>query len=260
MSSNQINAPGKPIPRKIRVFIVDDHPMLREGLKAVINQQPDMVACGEAATSAEALSRIDRCQPGILLVDLSLKDSNGLDLLKDLQIRWPNTPALVLSMHDEMFYAERALHAGARGFVAKEQGTERVIEAIRQVVRGEPYLSPSVTAKILSKTIHGSSRNHDASPESLSDRELQVLELIGSGYASGEIAEKLHLSVKTIESHRENIKQKLQLTSGSQLVKYAFSWMQHRALPGPGTLDNPAQGSRNLAQSASGLRSNGSRP
>ncbi len=221
--------PSPVVASKAGVFIVDDHPMLREGIKAVINQQPDMVVCGEAGGVAEALKQIESAQPGLILVDLSLKDGNGLDLLKDLHIRWPRIPTLVLSMHDEMFYAERVLYAGARGFVAKEEGSERVVEAIRQVLAGQPYLSPRVTSKILRKNIGGAVRNEEPSPECLSDRELQVLELIGNGYASGEIAEKLHLSVKTIETHRENMKQKLKLGTGSQLVKYAVQWMRHRA-------------------------------
>jgi DNA-binding NarL/FixJ family response regulator len=226
---------------KWRVFIVDDHPMLRQGIRAVIDQQRDMIVCGEAASAPEAMERIEQLRPDIVVADLTLKNSSGLELIKDLVVRCPKIPALMLSMHDESFYAERALHAGAKGFIAKEEGTEKVIEGIRQVIAGNPYFSPSVTARILSRSVGGSQRAPEGSPRSLTDRELQILELIGSGYASGEVAQRLHLSVKTIESHRENIKQKLGLTSASQLVKYAYNWMQHGRTSGPPS--PPAPGS-----------------
>ena len=232
MSETKPTAPRPPpVPAKgkTRVFIVDDHPMLRLGIKAVINQEPDMVVCGEAGSAQAALPSIEQLQPEVVLVDLSLVDSSGLDLLKDLKIRCPQALTLVLSMHDESFYAERVIKAGAMGFIAKEEGTERVVAGIRKILTGQPYFSERATAQILGRSVNRPGRWPTASPDSLSDRELQVLELIGSGHASGEVAQKLHLSVKTIETHREHIKQKLGLATGFQLVKYAIVWKHHNS-------------------------------
>ena len=223
---------------KIHVFIVDDHQMLRQGIKAMINLEADMVVSGEAASTFEALKQIESKPPGempdVALVDLSLKDSSGLDLIKDLQIRCPELRVIVLSMQDESFYAERVLHAGAKGFINKELSTAKIIEGIRLVMTGKLCISDRVAERIISKSMNNPVRRTMPSPEALSDRELEVLELIGHGFASGEIAEKLHLSVKTIESHREHIKQKLELRNAPQLVKYAFHWVHHKQPLGMG--------------------------
>jgi DNA-binding NarL/FixJ family response regulator len=209
---------------KARVFIVDDHPLLRQGISAVLNQEPDMLVCGDADNAIEAMDAIERLQPDIAIVDLSLRNSNGLNLIKDLHIRCSRIPVIVLSMHSESFYAERALRAGARGYLPKEEGTHQLAEAIRRVLRGEISLSQSMASSLIKKVAGGQSSN--SLEETLSDRELEVFELLGSGLGTRQIAERLHLSVKTVESHRENIKVKLQLTSGTDLVKHAVQWVQ----------------------------------
>jgi DNA-binding NarL/FixJ family response regulator len=209
---------------KARVFIVDDHPLLRQGISAVLNQEPDMLVCGDADNAIEAMDAIERLQPDIAIVDLSLRNSNGLNLIKDLHIRCSRIPVIVLSMHSESFYAERALRAGARGYLPKEEGTHQLAEAIRRVLRGEISLSQSMASSLIKKVAGGQSSN--SLEEALSDRELEVFELLGSGLGTRQIAERLHLSVKTVESHRENIKVKLQLTSGTDLVKHAVQWVQ----------------------------------
>jgi DNA-binding NarL/FixJ family response regulator len=229
---------------KIRVLVVDDHPMMRQGFKATINAEADMMVCGEADSSATALEKVAALKPDLATVDLNLKNSNGLELLKDLQVRYPDLRVLVVSMYDEAFYAERVLRAGARGYLTKEAGTDRLVQGIREVMLGKPCVSDSVATRIISRSMGGPARQVLHSPSSLSDRELQVLEYIGSGFASGEIAEKLHLSVKTIESHRENIKQKLKVTSGAQLVKYAFHWVQSKEWPGAETEGRAAKPKR----------------
>jgi DNA-binding NarL/FixJ family response regulator len=210
---------------KKRVVIVDDHPPMRKGLAQLINQEPDFVTCGEAGSIPEALQVIESLKPDVVIVDMVLKDSSGLDLLKDLKNRFPDLPALVLSMQNESIYAERALRAGARGYIMKEETTENVVSALRQVLSGEVYLSEKMSKKALNQ-FAGGRRKEGSSIENLSDRELEVFRLIGQGIQSREIAKKLHLSVKTIESYREHIKEKLNLENAAQLVQTAIQWMQ----------------------------------
>ncbi|RPI63221.1 MAG: DNA-binding response regulator [Planctomycetaceae bacterium] len=217
-----------PVPQQpaIKVFIVDDHPIIRQGLAQLIRQEPDMVYCGDAEDASDALKAIEQCQPDIALVDISLKTSNGIELIKDLRIRQPNLAILVLSMHDESFYAERVLRAGARGYVMKEEATERVVQAIRQILAGKIYLSEKMSASMLSKLVEGRSAATSFPIDRLSDRELEVFELIGRGLGTRQIASKLHLSVKTIESHRANLKVKLQISSATELLRHAINWVQ----------------------------------
>ena len=202
--------------------------MMRQGIRAAVNQQADMMVCGEAETVQEALRGIEQARPDVIVVDLSLKESNGLDLLKDLRIRCPHSRSLVLSMHDESFYAERVLHAGAQGFVSKQEGPQRVLEGIRQVAKGGLCFSERAKAKLITKSLGGCTARAEPSVESLTDRELEVLEHLGRGFASGEIAAKLNLSIKTIETHRAHIKEKLGLRDAGQLVKYACHWVRSR--------------------------------
>lgn len=211
---------------KKRVVIVDDHPPMRKGLAQLINQEPDLEACGEAGNIPEALQVIETLKPDVVVVDMALKDASGLDLLKDLKSRFPDLPALVLSMQNESVYAERALRAGARGYIMKEETTENVVEALRKVLSGEVYLSDKMSKKVLNQFAGKRADKDGASVESLSDRELEVFQLIGQGFQSREIAGKLHLSVKTIESYREHIKVKLNLENAAQLVQTAIQWMQ----------------------------------
>ncbi len=209
-----------------RVLLVDDHPIVRQGLAELIDQEPDLSVCGEAKSAAEAWQVIETSHPDIAIVDISLQDTSGIELIKDLKVRHPELPVLVLSMHDEGLYAERALRAGAKGYVMKEEATERLMAAVRRVHGGEMYLSERMSSRLLSKLVDGAHEIGSSPMERLSDRELQVFELIGRGCGTRQIAEKLHLSIKTIESHREHIKSKLKLANSAELFQHATSWVQ----------------------------------
>jgi len=219
---------GRASPGQVsRVLIVDDHAVVRQGLKQLLGSEQDLEVCGEAETAFEALSRIEALKPDVVVLDLSLRESDGLDLLKDIRVRFPAVKTLVLSMHDEGFYGERVLRAGGRGYVMKEEAAEKVLEAIRCVLRGEIYLSPHLTSRMLSSLTGGKSMTDVSAVHTLSDRELQVFRLIGQGLGTRQIAEKLHLSIKTIESHRENVKRKLGLADATELVRHAVRWVEY---------------------------------
>lgn len=212
-------------PTKKRVLIVDDHPMMRQGLAQLINGEPDLVVCCEADTAAQAVDRIVQNKPDLVLADISLPDKNGLELIKDVHVRDPEILILVVSMHDESLYAERVLRAGARGYVMKQEGGRKLMQAIRLVLSGQIYVSEKMSAKILE--IFSGRRSKGGSPiERLSDREFEVFQLIGEGKGTRDIAGHLHLSVKTVEVHRANIKEKLDLRSATDLVHYAVRWME----------------------------------
>ena len=212
---------------KKQVFLVDDHPIVRQALTELINQQEDMAICGEAEGAAAALRSIAALKPDIAIVDLTLKEGTGLDLVKDLKLRQPELPVLVLSMHDEATYAERLLRSGARGYVMKNEASDKVVAALRRVLAGEVYLSEPMSARVLHKLVGGAAPT--VSPvELLSDRELQVFELIGQGVGTRLIAEKLHLSVKTVETYREHIKFKLKLDNATDLLQHAIQWAQSK--------------------------------
>jgi len=215
---------------KARVFVVDDHPIVRQGLTELVGNEPDLEVCGEAEDGHAALAAITKSRPDIAVVDISLKGYNGIELIKDIKIQSPQVQVLVLSMHDESLYAERVLRAGARGYVTKEEAPQTVLMAIRRILSGDIYLSEKMSSKMISKIVEGE-RGVGVSPvERLSDRELQIFELIGQGMTTRQIAEELHLSVKTIESHRENIKRKLKLTSAIELLQHAIQWARfHRS-------------------------------
>ncbi len=209
---------------KYRVFLVDDHPMVRERLGQLIDRETDLVVCGEAASSKEALQEMPGAQPHLIVVDISLKDSHGLELIKDLKLLYPNIPILVLSMHDESLYAERVLRAGARGYITKQEATTKVLVAIRKILSGEVYLSEHMVGRLLNRCTHGPP--FGGSPlECLADRELEVFHMIGRGMATRQIAEELHIGVKTVESYRARIKEKLNLDSGAELVRHAIQWV-----------------------------------
>jgi DNA-binding NarL/FixJ family response regulator len=210
---------------KTKVLIVDDHPVVREGLAYRINRQPDLVTCAEAATAPEALKALSACLPDLAIVDLSLEGRSGLELIRDIKSRYPRLPVLVLSIHDEPAYAKRALQAGARGYVMKHEATENVLLAIRRVLGGEIYLSDKLASKLLSAAVAGE-MDADGPAERLSDRELEVFELIGKGMGTRQIAEKLHVSIKTVEAHRAGIKEKLHLEGATELAHRAFQWVQ----------------------------------
>lgn len=214
---------------KTKVLIVDDHPVVREGLARRIARQEDMEVCGEAESAAQAMELIEKGQPDLAIVDLALKDSSGMDLIKDARERFPKLLLLVLSMQDETLYAERALLAGARGYVMKHEATDNVIVAIRRVVGGQVYLSDKMAARLLETMVSGKPAPGTGAVDLLSDRELEVFQHIGRGLGTRQIAERLGVSVKTIETYREHIKTKLCLQSASELTHQAFVWAQGRS-------------------------------
>lgn len=219
--------PDPSVPPKVkRVFLVDDHPMVREQLAHLIDQQSDLQICGEASDVADALEGINHQKPDIAIVDLNLRASSGLDLLKDLKIQGLEIPVLVLSMHDEGLYAERALRAGAMGYVSKQESTRDILAAIRQVLDGGLHLSPEIAGKMVKGLIRGAKVNEISPISRLADRELEVFQLIGRGQGTRKIAENLGLSIKTIESYRARIKEKLNLADGIQLLQCAIQWIE----------------------------------
>ncbi|MEO6035039.1 MAG: response regulator transcription factor [Verrucomicrobiota bacterium] len=205
-----------------RIVIVDDHPILREGLAKLIDQQKDLSICGQFEEAGAAFDSMASLNPDLALVDISLKGSSGVELLKNIKAHYPKMLVLVLSMHDESLYAERVLRAGASGYIMKQEASEKVLEAIRKVLTGEIYLSEKMSAKLMHQLIGGRSNSSGSLMERLSDRELEVFGLIGQGRGTREIAEQLHLSVKTIESHRAHIKEKLNLKNATELVHRAI--------------------------------------
>jgi DNA-binding NarL/FixJ family response regulator len=210
---------------KSKIFIVDDHPMMRQGLIQLIHNEPDLQVCGEAEDVPGAVAQIEQLHPDLAIVDISLRSGSGLELIKDLQARQPKLPVLVISMHDESLYAERVLRAGGRGYVMKQEGGRKIMEAMRQVLAGQTYVSSSIAARILD-TFAGRAKAATSPVETLSDREFQVFQLIGEGFSTKEIAAKLHVSVKTIEVHRVNIKQKLKVATAPELIRYAVRWVE----------------------------------
>jgi DNA-binding NarL/FixJ family response regulator len=207
-----------------RIFLVDDHPLVREWLTNLINQQTDLAVCGEAETGPEALRAILDLKPDVAIVDISPKDSSGIELIKDLKQSIPGTAVLVLSMHEEPHYAERALRAGAKGYIVKRETTRKVIAAIRQVLAGAVYLSEQLASTLATQYVTGK-RAPQASPvEQLSDRELEVFELLGQGRGTRQIAEVLKVSVKTVQAYCARIKEKLNLNSATELLREAVRW------------------------------------
>jgi DNA-binding NarL/FixJ family response regulator len=209
---------------KKTVLVVDDHPLMRQGLALLINQQQDMQVCGEAEEAQAAMLAIARLHPDIMILDISLSGPDGLELLKNIRATNPGLPVLILSMHDEATYAERALRARANGYIMKQEATEKVLVAVRRILNGEVYLSERMSKKMLQQYIGGAPSMIQSQIALLSDRELEVFRLIGEGRATREIAEELHLSVKTVETYQAHIKEKLVLRSGRELIQYAIQW------------------------------------
>jgi DNA-binding NarL/FixJ family response regulator len=208
--------------KKKTVFIVDDHPLLRQGLALLVNRERDLAVCGEAEEAQTAMKEIAAKKPDILIVDISLNGPDGLDLLKSVRTLYPNLPVLILSMHDESIYAERALRARANGYIMKQEATEKVLVALRRILGGDIYLSDRMSNKLLHQYISGAPADMNSRLSALSDRELEVFRLIGEGRSTRQIAEKLHLSVKTVETYQAHIKDKLSLHSGRELVQHAI--------------------------------------
>jgi DNA-binding NarL/FixJ family response regulator len=217
-------------PAQRRVLIVDDHPIVRQGLRRMIEPEPDLVVCGEVQTEKEARTAIRALAPDVVIVDISLAQGDGLELVRDVHAQQPELPMLVLSMHDELIYAERLLAAGASGYIMKQAASDQLLIALRQVLAGGTYLSESLASN-LGRT-EGTAGSAGADPiDRLSNRELQVLSLIGRGMSSREAAEALGLSVKTVETHRQSLKRKLNLATNAQLLQYAINWYASRSKP-----------------------------
>jgi DNA-binding NarL/FixJ family response regulator len=208
--------------RKKTVFVVDDHPLLRQGLALLINREADLAVCGEAEEAKAAMKAIAARQPDILIADISLNGPDGLDLLKNIRALYPGLPVLILSMHDESIYAERALRARANGYIMKQEATEKVLVAVRRILGGDIYLSDRMANKLLHQYISGTSVDVSSQLSALSDRELEVFRLIGEGRSTRQVAEKLQLSMKTVETYQAHIKTKLSLRSGRELVQHAI--------------------------------------
>ncbi|MHA3770603.1 response regulator [Verrucomicrobiota bacterium sgz303538] len=209
-----------------RIFLVEDHPMMRDGLRRLIDGEPGLSCCGDAGSAETTLDAVARSKPDLLITDITLPGRSGLDLIKDIRAAFPEVQILVFSMHDEMFYAERALKAGARGYLMKEAGSEKMLEAIQRILAGEIAVSPRISAKILDIFSGQSPRSSNSPVEKLTDREFDVYRLIGQGKTTKEIADQLHLSHKTVAVHRGHIKEKLGLDSATELVHHAVRWVE----------------------------------
>jgi DNA-binding NarL/FixJ family response regulator len=209
-----------------RIFVVDDHPLIREGLAAQIANQPDLTLCGEAEDVADAIARVMDAEPDLVIVDISLKNGNGIDLVKRLKAKDPTLVILVWSMHPENLYAERALRAGARGYVNKGRSASQIMQAVQTVLDGRTYVSPEMSEKLLGRVVGGGQKELEASSvEALTDRELETFELLGQGMTTQQIASKMHVSRKTVETYRARIKEKLGLTNAVELIQHAVQWV-----------------------------------
>lgn len=219
-------APAPAAPERKRILLVDDHPFMRAGLAGLIDRQPDLAVCGEAGNPAEAFQQLTKTKPDLVLSDLTMPGRSGLEFIKDLRALQPELAILVVSMHDETVHAERALRAGARGYIMKEAGGENLLAAIRQVLRGEVYVSARMSARILDALSGAKPRGSSSPIEKLTDREFEIFQLIGHGKSTRDIAEQLHLSTKTIDVHRSHIKEKLELKDMPALISHAVRWVQ----------------------------------
>jgi DNA-binding NarL/FixJ family response regulator len=223
--SSRTKPESTPAPSKTKVFLVDDHPLVREWLTQLIQRENDLAVCGEAEDAPEALQKIIETKPDIVIADISLKTTHGLELVKDLQVRFPALPVLVLSMHDESLYAERVLRAGAKGYITKQEATKKILLAVRQVLSGQIYISEKMASRMVHKMVLGKAQEQKSPIERLTDRELEVFQLIGCGQGTRRIAADLHLGIKTVESYRARIKEKLNLDDGTQLLQQAIQWV-----------------------------------
>ena len=234
--------PKKPVPerreaqpvkaqdKRKRILLVDDHPMMRIGVTTLINAEPDLLVVGQADTAEQALALIPECKPDLIATDMTMPGRGGLEFIKDVKALYPDLPMLVVSMHDEMLHAERALRAGARGYLMKEAGGEKLLEAIRKVISGQPYMSERLASKVFD-TFSGRRDTSRASPiEKLTDREFEVFQLIGQGLTTKAIAQRLNLSSKTVDVHREHIKEKLQLENATSLIRHAVRWVESQSV------------------------------
>lgn len=222
--SKNLKPRGSTRPRA-RVLLVDDHPLVRERLADIINREPDLVVCSEAEDRHNGLMAIESSKPNLVIIDITLKNSNGLELIKDAHARWPRLLMLVVSMHDESLYAERVLRAGARGYITKQEATRNILQAIRQVLSGQIYLNMSAASQIIDRLTRPDleGRNADLATQ-LTDRELQVFELTGRGQSIRQISRQLSIGIKTVETYRSRIREKLKFKDGSDLLQHAIVW------------------------------------
>jgi DNA-binding NarL/FixJ family response regulator len=223
---------------KARILVVDDHPIVRSGLMRLIDQQGDMICCGEASLASEAQTAVEKLIPDLVILDLRLKGADGLELIKSLRGQYPGLKILILSQYDAPLYVERALHSGAMGYVVKEQAAEELIRAIRTVLAGEVYLTRAMAARFLRKFVGEGAKGPQAGIDQLTDRELHVLQSLGVGLSTRQIALELNLSIKTVETHRENIKRKLGLKGASELIHFANQWAREQVSVTPKMLDD----------------------
>jgi DNA-binding NarL/FixJ family response regulator len=210
--------------KKIKILLVDDHPLVREGLVNLISQQSDLEICGEAANEPQALELIGAVQPDVAIVDISLENGSGIELIKSIKAIHPAVTVLVLSMHDESLYAERALRAGARGYIMKREAAKKIIEGIRRVLAGQLYVSEKVAAMMAEKFVNGRTAVDTSPVEQLSNRELEVFQLLGSGHNTRQISDHLHVGFKTVQAYNARIKEKLKLTNATELLREAIRW------------------------------------
>jgi RNA polymerase sigma factor (sigma-70 family) len=216
-----------PAQKKSRILIIDDHVMVREGVAEIIKHEPDLDVCGTATTADEGIEALRKLKPDLILVDITLPGKNGIEFMKDARAMNPDLRILVMSMHDESLYADRVLRAGGRGYIRKQEGGEKLIAALRRVMRGEIAVSEKMTGKLLEK--FSGRKTIDSPLEGLSDRELEVFQLIGQGKTMKEIGRELHISPKTVEVHRSHIREKLKITSAAELIAYAARWSETQA-------------------------------
>jgi len=218
--------PATPVSNKTRILIVDDHPMMREGLASLLGTQPDIELCGEAENAAQALDMIPSRRPHLVIADITLPGKSGIELIKDISAMYPQVLTLAVSMHDESVYAERVLRAGARGYIMKKEGGKRILDAIRKIREGEVAVSEKMSAQILRIFSGQTGGDKDSPVRHLTDREFEVFELIGRGLATAQIAAQLHICSKTVEVHRAHIREKLGIKGGTELIVYAVRWAQ----------------------------------
>ena len=211
-----------------RVLLVDDHPLVRERLAEIINREPDLKVCGEAEDRHQALRAVQSTQPNLIIVDLTLKNSDGVELIRDIHCRWPAQLMLVVSMHDESLYAERVLRVGARGYITKQEATRSILEAIRSVLAGNIYLNDAISTQIIRRLTAATGTEAVALAEFLADRELQVFELTGRGLNTRQIAQQLNIGAKTVETYRRRIRDKLKLQNPAELLQSAIAWTHRR--------------------------------
>lgn len=230
LSGGVVANPKSELPESIRIVVVDNHPLFRHGLIQLLNSDDGFAVCGEASSAGEAMDVVRKVKPHLVITDLGLQGPNGIELTKSVVAEFPKMPVLILSRHDEPFYAVRSLRAGARGYVTKQEALGSVLEAVREVIDGHTYLSPKMASEVISKVVINRVAPDEELTDRLSDRELEVLEMIGAGKEIKAIAKALHLSPKTIETHRMHIKEKLNLQNARQVVRFAAQWVAERAM------------------------------